>query len=261
MSSEDISWTVSSDYIHHLVKSGQRQDNRKMDEYRPIKLVPGYIPNAFGSALCKIGNTQVVAGVSLVVGTPYPDSPASGVLMTGCELVPMASPEFESGPPRPPAVELARVVDRGIRESHAIEFDKLCIEPKEAVWMVMLDLHVLDYDGNLFDTATLASTCAILNTVMPKYEDGQVIREKTKEKLPVVKSPVECTFVKIGDKIMVDPSLEEDKAMDARVTFATTGGEVLCAAQKGGSGAFTRQELVDTLDMTFVKSKELRKLL
>jgi len=94
----------------------------------------------------------VIAGVSLAVGTPYPDSQASGTLMTGAEFTPLASPMFESGPPRPTAVELARVVDRGVRESKTIDFDKLCITEGEAVWMVMVDLHMLNYDGNLFDS-------------------------------------------------------------------------------------------------------------
>jgi len=258
--SKNITWMIKSDYLHELANKGQREDGRKMDEYRKVEVIPSYIPHAAGSALVKIGKTQVIAGVSLTVGTPYPDSPDSGVLMTGCELTPLASPDFESGPPRPNAVEFARVVDRGIRESKTVDFGKLCITPKEAVWLVMVDLHALNYDGNFFDAASLASTAALWNTRMPKYEDGQIIREKTKQKLPVSKKPVECPFVKIEDQIMLDPALDEEFCMDARVTFATTEGH-LCAAQKGGNGSFTQKELEQILDMSFKKGKELRKLL
>ena len=45
------------------------------------------------------------------------------------ELVPFASPMFESGPPREDAIELARVVDRGIRHSEIVDKKKLCITP------------------------------------------------------------------------------------------------------------------------------------
>ena len=222
MSNEEIRWKIKSDYIHALAERGLRQDNRKMDEYRKITIIPNYVENALGSALVKIGGTQVLVGISMDVGAPYPDSPNSGVLITGCELVPLASPTFEPGPPNEDAIEIARVVDRGIRESQAIDFDSLCIEEGEKVWMVMVDLHVLDYDGNLFDAGELASIVALWNTKIPKYEDGQVIRSERKKKLPVKKKPIECTFVKIGKAIMLDPILEEEKSMDARLTLATT---------------------------------------
>lgn len=260
MSTEDIAWEVKSDYIHHLAQKGLRQDNRKLDEYRKVTLEPNYIPNAMGSARVRLGATDVIAGVMLAAGTPYPDQPNSGTLMTGAELVPLASPLFESGPPSPKAVELARVVDRGVRESKSIDFEKLCITPNEAVWMVMLDLHVLDYDGNLFDSCALAAISALHNTRMPKYEDGKVVREFGKEKLPVAKKPIECTFVKIGNVIMLDPILEEEQALDARLTVATTEKN-LCAMQKGGPGSFTLKEVEGIIDLSFEKGKELRKLL
>lgn len=261
MSSSEVKWEIKSDYIHALAQKGVRQDKRKPDEYRKIEIIPNYIPNALGSALVKIGKTQVLAGVSMAVGTPYPDSPASGVLMTGCELVPLASPAFESGPPRPPAIELARVIDRGIRESHAIDFDSLCIKEKEEVWMVMIDMHVLDYEGNLFDAGEFASIAALLNTKMPKYEDGILIRSEAKKQLPVDKKPIECTFAKIGKMVMLDPMLEEEKSMDARLTFATTEKEELCAVQKGGNGSFTEEEVMSAFDVAMAKGKEIRKLL
>lgn len=260
MTSEDLKWEIKKDYIHALAAKGLRHDGRKLDEYRKIEVIPNYIENALGSSLVKIGGTQVLAGVSMMVGEPYPDSPNEGALMTGCELVPLASPTFEPGPPSEEAVEIARVVDRGIRESKAIDMESLCIEEGEKVWIVMIDLHVLDYAGNLFDAGTLAAISALLNTKMPKYEDGEIIREGNK-KLPVKKKPVECTFAKIGSTIMLDPILEEEKTMDARITFATTEKDELCAVQKGGTGSFKDKEIMDALDLAFKKSKELRKYL
>jgi exosome complex component RRP42 len=257
---EDVSWTVKADFVRQLARRGERADGRPLNEYRPIEVITDYIPHSAGSALVKIGKTQVIAGVSLQAGTPYPDTPDSGVLMTGAELIPLASPEFEPGPPSPQAVELARVVDRGIRESHVIDFDKLCIEPRKAVWMVMLDLHVIDYDGNLFDAGTLASTAALLNTKMLKYEDGLVVKEKTKTKLPMKGKPVECTFAKIGETLMLDPDIGEEHALDARLTLATID-DMFCAAQKGGFGSLTQQDIESAMDLALKKGAELRKLL
>jgi exosome complex component RRP42 len=72
-----------------------------------------------------------MAGIKMDIGEPYPDEPDSGVMTTAAELIPMASPDFESGPPDEESIELARVVDRGIRESKIIDVDKLCVVPSE----------------------------------------------------------------------------------------------------------------------------------
>ena len=113
----------------------------------------------------------MITGVKMAIETPYPDTPDSGNLMVGAELSPMASPEFESGPPSIQAIELARVVDRGIRESKAIDFDKLCIEKGEKVWSVMIDLTPINDAGNLFDVAALSALAAIKNAKFPKLEE------------------------------------------------------------------------------------------
>jgi exosome complex component RRP42 len=142
-------------FIGRLIENDRRIDGRGFDDIREISIEPNFVDRkAEGSARVKLGNTDVLCGVKLNVGTPYPDNPDSGVMSTGAELVPIASPNFEMGRPGEDAIELARVVDRGIRESGMIDFGKLCIEPGEAVWMVSIDLHVLNHDGNLLTHAT-----------------------------------------------------------------------------------------------------------
>ena len=61
------------------------------------------------------------------IGEPYPDHEDEGTMVTTMELLPLSSDEFDYGPPKIDAIEIARIVDRGIRESELIEIDKLCI--------------------------------------------------------------------------------------------------------------------------------------
>ena len=56
--------------------------------------------------------------------------------MVSGDLLPLASPRFESGPPKFDAIELPRLIDRSLRESGLIEFDKLVIEEGENVYVV-----------------------------------------------------------------------------------------------------------------------------
>ncbi len=253
---------IKRDYIISLLQQEERIDGRKFYEYRSISVETGKFEKAEGSALVKLGNTQVLVGVKLGIGEPYPDSPDVGVLTTNAELVPLASPTFEPGPPDENGIELARVVDRGIRESGCIDLEKLCIAEGEKVWIVFVDIHVLDYDGNLFDASSLGAIAALLDARFPKVEDDRIIYpEKTNQRLPIVEKPIETTFAKIGDKIILDPNLDEELVMNARLTIATTEKGEYCAMQKGGSGTFTPDEILEIVDVSMEKAKELRKFL
>src|SRR4026209_2038620 len=42
-----------------------RTDNRAPDELRAVKITPGFLPNAEGSALIEIGNTRVICAASV----------------------------------------------------------------------------------------------------------------------------------------------------------------------------------------------------
>ena len=122
--------------ISVLAKEGKRLDGRGLLDYRqPIQLETGISWTAEGSAKVQIGETVVMAGVKLSLEKPYNDTPDQGGIMINAELLPLSSPEYESGPPGIKAIELARVTDRGIRECHAIDFKKLCIKKGEKIWM------------------------------------------------------------------------------------------------------------------------------
>jgi ribosomal RNA-processing protein RRP42 (EC 3.1.13.-) len=136
--------------VRELANEGKRMDGREPEEYRDISLETGYInETAEASAKVEIGDTKVVVGMSTSVEEPYDDKPGEGTFVTNAELAPMASRDFESGPPQEEGVELARVVDRGIREAPAVDFEELCIEKGEKVYTLFLDIHVLNDDGNL----------------------------------------------------------------------------------------------------------------
>src|SRR3990167_81987 len=207
-------------HIISLLNAGTRLDGRKLIEYRkPIGVEHNVIKTAEGSARVKIGETEVIVGIKMNVGEPYPDTPNEGTIIVGAELIPLSNPEFELGPPGIQAIELARVVDRGIRESKALDFRKLCITPKEKIWMVIIDICPINDAGNLFDASSLAAIAALKNTKYPTF-DGEKIdyKEKTSKKLDLEKTPIAVTVIKIGDKFIVDPDIEEEKAVDARLT-------------------------------------------
>jgi exosome complex component RRP42 len=253
---------IEDQYLLSLALNGERIDKRKPDKYRDIVIEKNVIEKAEGSAKVKIGDTEVLVGVKMDVGNPFPDKPRDGVLIVGAEFSPIASPDFEKGPPKEDAIELARVVDRGIRESGAISTDKLCIEEEEKVWMIYVDIHILNHSGNLIDAAALASIVALLNTKMPEYDGKKVLYEKkTNKKLPVKHKPIATTFAKINKNMFIDPNLEEERVMGTRLTVTTTDNGNICALQKSGPESLSIEEIEKTIELSVKKGEELRKLI
>jgi len=254
---------VKKKQIAQLIEKGERLDGREAFDYREIKIEQGVIEKAEGSARVLLGKTEVLAGIKIEFGEPFPDTPNEGVLTVNAELVPLASSTFEPGPPDENSIELARVVDRGIRESKVIDVEKLCIEPGKKVFVVFVDVHVLNHDGNLIDASALAAVASLSNAKMPNYdiEEGEVKIQPGYVPLPVKKHPITVTFAKINDKLIVDPWLEEEQVMDARISMAVDDDGNICAIQKGGSGYFAADQVFEAAKIAKEKVKELRKKL
>lgn len=255
---------VQDDFVRKLASEGKRIGGRKTDEFREIEIIERPIDKAEGSALVKIGKTQVIAGVKVNVGEPFADRPDEGVLMTGSEFSPISSPDFEPGPPGEESIELARVIDRGIRESGALDVKKLCIKEGEKVWMVYVDINILDNHGNLLDASALAAAVALSNAVFPALDKDNrvdVYAPKTKKKLPVLYKPIACTFWKVCDKMILDPTRDEESAATARLTVTTRDDGNIAAMQKGGMEGLTTEEISYAVETSVKKGKDLRKLI
>lgn len=249
---------MTTDHLVKTLNSGARYDGRGFEEIREISVETGVSKSAEGSARVRFGKTDVIVGIKMSVETPYPDTADQGNLAVNAELLPMSSPEFEAGPPGIAAVELARVVDRGIRESKAIDQKKLCITAGEKVWSVMIDICTINDAGNLIDASALAAVAALKDAKFPKYENGQIDYSEHTERLPIAKEPVTLTVYKIGGNMIVDPIHEEEKAVDARLTAAVLKDGSICALQKGGASPLTAEEIDAMLAIVLKKAAELR---
>jgi exosome complex component RRP42 len=245
-----------------LVREGKRLDGRAFDEMREIKIEKGMCENAEASTMVSLGQTKVLAGLKLCVGEPYPDSPNEGALSVGAENLPLAHPEYESGRPSDDEVELARVVDRGLRESKAIDFSQLCIKEGEAVWIGFLDFYTFNGDGNLFDAGSIASVITFMDGKIPKLDkENKIIPHEYVGKFKVEKIPLLTTFVKVAGKILLDPTFVEEKAAEARYSVATTEDKNITAMQKGKGGSFTLEEVNYMIDTALNVSDKVRKII
>jgi len=250
---------VKSNHIRALLAGGSREDGREPYAFRGIKVIPGLLGNAEGSAEVHLGDTRVLAGVKLQIEEPMEDTPHQGNLIMSGELLPLASEMYETGPPSADAIEFGRVVDRGIRHGNCIDLASLFIED-EKVWTVFIDMYVLNYDGNLFDAGTLAAMAALMNTKVPKVEDGEAVRTERTQKLKIDNIVASTTFAKVKDRLILDPNGDEELAADCRLTIATDAEKVR-SMQKGKSGGLSKGDIEQLLDASFNKYGELKDIL
>ncbi|MFZ3147938.1 MAG: exosome complex protein Rrp42 [Methanothrix sp.] len=254
MSVTNVISEIKKDFIYNLLLKGERIDGRTFDQYREISIQRDVIRKAEGSALVKIGSSQVLVGVKMQPGEPFPDTPNKGVIITNAELVPLASPSFEPGPPNEVGIELARVVDRGVRESKAVDLEALCIVPGKQVWIIFIDVHILDDCGNILDAASLGAIAALLSTKVPAARFG--LGEDYI--LPIRDIPVATTAIEFNDVLMFDPGVDEEAIANTRLTIISTVNGNICGSQKSGTGMLKPEQVYRIIDIACEKAKEIR---
>jgi len=256
---------LKKESIKTLVAKGLRADGRKLDEYRKIIIEPNYIPKAEGSALVRMGETIVLVGIKMEVGQPFPDIPDEGVLMVNAEFVPLASPTFEPGPPDENAIELARIIDRSLREIKVIDLEKLVIIPGQKVWIIWVDIYVLNHAGNLLDASSLATMAALMTTKIPKVEviENEIKVDKTmkEQPLPLNHRVVTITVGKLDEYLLVDPTDEEELVLDAKLAISISEDGRIVGMQKMGPGDFTLDEVNKAVELAFKSAKSLHGVL
>ncbi|MEK6825095.1 MAG: exosome complex protein Rrp42 [Nanoarchaeota archaeon] len=257
---------VTKQFFKRAFSEDKRYDGRKLLDLNSVEIEYGVSNKAEGSARVKLGKTEVIAGVKMAISEPYPDSQDKGSLIVSGDLLPLASPRFELGPPGFDGIEIPRLVDRMIRESGMIDFKKLCIKEGEKVWTVFIDVYPINDDGSLLDAAGIAAVAALKNATMPELDESGVIDYgvKTKEKLPISKEtlPLSLTFYKLGNSILLHPTREEQEACDTKVTFGGShwnGTLMLNSCQKGWETTFTADEINHMMDVFPKKYEELHK--
>ncbi|KAI3746185.1 hypothetical protein L6452_08608 [Arctium lappa] len=252
-------------FIEAALLSDLRVDGRRPFDYRKLSISFG---REDGSSEVQLGNTRVMGFVTGQLVQPYRDRPNEGTLAIYTEFSPMADPSFEAGRPGESAIELGRIVDRGLRESRAVDTESLCVISGKLVWAIRIDLHIIDNGGNLVDASNVAALAALSTFRRPECtlggEDGQEVivhPPEAREPLPLIihHLPVAVTFAFIGKEnvVVIDPTHHEEAVMGGSMTATlNTNGDV-CAIQKAGGEGVLQSVIMQCLRIASVKSGDI----
>ncbi|GMF66845.1 unnamed protein product [Phytophthora fragariaefolia] len=237
---------------------------------------------------------RVIGNVHGEIVPPFPDRPTEGFLHFAVELSPMASPSFEAAASAGrgaassvAAAELARLVERGVRESRALDTEALAVVAGEKVWAITCHVHVVDHGGNLVDAASLAAIAALMHYRRPEVAvkegtagNGGVTVYSVDEHAAVPLSlhhiPISISFcflqpaAKIQGKedeldadedgepiIFMDPTDREESITDARMSFTFNSFRELCAVHKIGGAAISQSTVLRCANVAAARVVEL----
>ena len=258
---KDLTARIMQEKIYNLLLQGKRLDGRGPKDLRPMKIQTNLLEKAEGSALVMMGGTKILTGIKVEVGSPYPDRPDEGAFMVNAELLPLASTTFEPGPPDERGVELARVVDRSIREGMAIDLKKLCLVEGEKAYILFIDIYVLDYDGNYYDPALISAMAALATMKVPRYEIVDDKVQKTDEyfQLELTSLPFSVMIGIIGERFLVDPQIEEEKILDVSLIVGADEKGNIVSIQKNSPGSIPIKLMDEIIDIAYEKTDEIRR--
>ena len=252
---------IMRDKIYNLLLQGKRIDGRGPRDLRPMSIQTGLLAKADGSAMVSMGSTKILTGIKVEVGSPFSDRPDEGIFTVNAELLPLASTSFEPGPPDERGIELARVVDRSIREGGVLDLKKLCLVEGEKVYVIFIDVYVLDYDGNYFDPALISALAALATARIPRYEVVDGKPQKTGEYFALEFSSLPFTVMigVIGEKFLIDPQIEEEKVLDVSLIMgADEKGNITCV-QKNSPGQVPLNLMDEIVETVVEKTGEIRR--
>nr|CCA18471.1 exosome complex exonuclease RRP45like protein putati [Albugo laibachii Nc14] len=254
-----------------------RTDGREMMQQRKISIQFRRNSSQSQASLC-LGNTRVLANVHGEIVTPFPDRPTEGFFNTSVDLSPMASQNFETGRPSSLSIELAKMIDRSIRDCRAFDTEALAILAGEKVWAIYCEVHVIDHDGNLTDAVQIASIAALMHFRRPdlslelQKENEDIKNFEAYDTIPLslhhIPLSVSFSYMLTRDNMdkndgsssplfFMDPTSREEQVMNGVITFIFNSFRELCAVHKNGGAPISTEDILRCAQIAAARVGEL----
>jgi len=192
-----------------------RTDKRQPDEMRPVEIVTGYLVTAEGSALIKVGHTQVLCAASVEdTVPPFMRNSGKGWVTAEYAMLPRATGkrtprEVTKGHPSGRTQEIQRLIGRSMRAV----VDMAALGERT----IFLDCDVLQADGGT-RTASITGAFVALALALRTLVEHKVLKTSP------LRDHVAATSVGlVGGAPLLDLCYEEDSRADVDMNVVMTG--------------------------------------
>jgi ribonuclease PH len=193
----------------------KRADGRMPDELRPVRITPGYLATAEGSALIELGNTRVLCAASVEESVPnFLRGGGKGWVTAEYAMLPRATAtrtprEVNAGRPSGRTQEIQRLIGRSLRA--VVDLASL------GERSVIVDCDVLQADGG---TRTAAITGAYVALALAI---NQLVKFGVIKKQPLMDSVAATSVGLVGGRLMLDLAYDEDSRAAVDMNVVCTG--------------------------------------
>ena len=208
--------------------TGPRADGRSPDQLRTVRIEPGFVRTATGSALIEAGGTRVICTASVEEGVPkWMAGRGRGWVTAEYGMLPASTGErkrrdVSKGRPDGRTVEIQRLIGRSLRG--VVDFERL---GERTVWV---DCDVLEADGGTRCAAITGGYVALELALRRLLANGKL------PALPLTQSVAAVSCGMVDGRALLDLDYSEDATaeVDANVVMTGDGGlvEVQATAER-----------------------------
>jgi len=216
-----------------------RTDGRAADELRPIRIEPGFVSSATGSALIEAGGTRVICTASVDESVPrWMKGQGKGWVTAEYGMLPASTGErkqrdVSKGRPDGRTVEIQRLIGRSLRG--VIDFEAL---GERTVWV---DCDVLEADGGTRCAAITGGYVALELALQRLVGAGKL------GALPLTGSVAAVSCGVVGGEPLLDLDYPEDSSAEVDMNVVMTGDGGLVEVQATGERTPLSRTSLDAL--------------
>ncbi|WP_252187764.1 ribonuclease PH [Anaeromonas frigoriresistens] len=227
-----------------------REDGRKRDELREVKITRNYLKHPQGSVLIEMGDTKVICTAMVEDRVPpFLKGSGKGWITAEYSMLPSSTHtrkirEASRGKLEGRTQEIKRLIGRALRS--VIELDKL---GERTVW---IDCDVIQADGGT-RTASITGAFVALVDALKSLHDDKLIST-----IPIRHFVSAISVGIVKDESVLDLCYIEDSNAKVDMNVIMTGeGEFVEIQGTGEEAPFSRNDLNELLDLAEKGNKEL----
>ena len=219
-----------------------RNNNRKNDELREIKITKNFIMHPEGSVLIEFGNTKVICNATVEEKVPpFLKGSGSGWVTAEYSMIPRATNvrtqrEVNKGKPTGRTMEIQRLIGRSLRS--AVDLKKL------GERTIIVDCDVIQADGGT-RTASITGGYLALETAVEQLINSGLLSEN-----PVIAKVAAISVGKVNNEILLDLEYSEDSSAEVDMNIVMNNKNEFIEIQGTGEEAtFSYDELIKFIEV------------
>ncbi|KMZ85927.1 exosome complex exonuclease [Plasmodium vivax Brazil I] len=247
------------------LKKKLRLDGRKFEDSRNISI---YFLGEHGNVEVSIGHTKVICKITSEIVKPFDKRPNEGIIKVNLDIDSFTNVN-DNSQISDECLEIKNLIERILKSSNLLNLESLCIIPHKKVWCLLVNIIVIENDGNLYDSCYLSAYSGLVhyrNNEVTVDSSGNIIIEEGETNytpLSIHNTPILTTFAYFNceDICLIDPSIHEEEFMSFKLSVALNKNGKLVSILKPGGSPISYEKILEAIELAKKRVKSILKIL